>query len=56
MINRSQIEKAIERINQERSEENEETGAQNEERKRRSMDLSELGLEAKDIEPTMRYL
>lgn len=56
MINKSQIEKAIERINQERDEENEETGYQHEERKRRSMDLSELGLEAKEIEPTMRYL
>lgn len=56
MINKSQIEKAIERINQERDEESEETGVQQEERKRRSVDLSELGLEAKDIEPTMRHL
>jgi DNA polymerase sigma len=55
MINKSQIEKAIERINQER-EEDEESGEQKEERKRRSVDLSELGLEAKEIAPTMRYL
>jgi hypothetical protein len=47
MINKSQIEKAIERINKEREEENEDGQNQRAEAKTQNIDFSELGLEAK---------
>lgn len=47
MINKSQIEKAIERINKEREEENEDGQNQQAEAKTQNIDFSELGLEAK---------